>query len=309
MAIRKHSRELRAWIDGAISLSDHTDGAIHSAAGDTLAVAMQQGPRAEQQDCGAVLLWIPRFGFAPRCAAIIADGMGGMQGGGWSSRHTVRVVVDRCLAGRLDTPRDMLASALETAQREVLEALRGSGGTTLTAAVWDRGGGILVHIGDTRAHFVEPGRPFRCLTADHTEAGHADAIDRLTTGRPAEPYRPTGPDNSLIDVIGVPDGILAERHVLHTPHDGRCVLTSDGAHDPVVRAGSAAFEEGTGEPRWTARRSIEEIWTLLTHEELTDNATVVAIEPDRALRYADQELQRGDALLVGPTGVLRYTLR
>ena len=309
MAIRKHSKELRAWIDSAISLSGHTDGAIHSAAGDTLAVAMQQGPRAEQQDCGAVLMWTPRFGFAPRCAAIIADGMGGMQGGGWSSRHTVRVVVDRCLAGRLDTPRDMLASALETAQREVLEALRGSGGTTLTAAVWDRGGGILVHIGDTRAHFVEPGRPFRCLTADHTDAGHADAIDRLTTGRPDEPYRPTPPDNSLIDVIGVPDGILAERHVLHTPHGGRCVLTSDGAHDPVVRAGSAAFEEGTGEPRWTARRSIEEIWTLLTHEELTDNATVVAIEPDRALRYADQELQRGNALLVGPTGVLRYTLR
>ena len=300
---------MRAWIDGAISLSGHTDGAIHSAAGDTLATAMQQGPRAEQQDCGAALLWIPAFGFSPRCAAVIADGMGGMQGGGWSSRHTVRVVVERCLSGRLDTPRDMLASALEAAQREVLEALRGRGGTTLTAAVWDAGGGMLVHIGDTRAHLVEPGRPFRCLTADHTEAGHADELDRLTTGRPAEPYRPTRPDNSLIDVIGVPDGILAERHVLHTPRGGRCVLTSDGAHAPIVRAGSVAFEEGTGEPRWTARRSIEEIWTLLTHEELTDNATVVAIEPDRALRYADQELQRGDALLVGPTGVLRYTLR
>ena len=309
MAIRRQSKELRAWIDEAISLAGHQDGAVHAAGGDTLAFAMQQGPRAEQQDCGAALLWIPAFGFAPRCAAIIADGMGGMRGGGWSSRHTVRVVVERCLSGRLDSPRDMLASALAAAQDEVLQALHGNGGTTLTAAVWDRGGGMLVHIGDTRAHFVEPGRPFRCLTADHTDAGHAAEIDRLTTGRPDEPYRPTPPDNSLIDVIGVPDGILAERHVLHTPHGGRCVLTSDGAHDPIVREGSAAFEEGTGEPRWTARRSVEEIRTLLTHEELTDNAAVVAIEPDRALRYADQELQRGDALLVGPKGVLRYTLR
>ena len=309
MAIRRHSKELRAWIDGAISLSGHTDGAIHSAAGDTLAIAMQQGPRAEQQDCGAALLWVPAFGFSPRCAAVIADGMGGMQGGGWSSRHTVRVVVDRCLSGRLDTPRDMLASALEAAQQEVLEALRGRGGTTLTAAVWDTGGGMLVHIGDTRAHLVEPGRPFRCLTSDHTEAGHAAELDRLTTGRPAEPYRPTVPDNSLIDVIGVPDGILAERHVLHTPRGGRYVLTSDGAHDPVLPAGAAAFEEGDGEPRWTARHGVEEIWNRLSHEALTDNATIVAIEPERALRHAEHELRRGDVLLVGPTGVLRHTLR
>ena len=315
MAIRKHSKELRAWIDEAVSLSGHQDGAIHAAADDTLAVPgqppMQQGPRAEQQDCGAALLWVPRFGFSPRCAAVIADGMGGMQGGGWSSRHTVRVLVERCLSGRHDTPRDMLASALEAAQREVLEALRGRGGTTLTAAVWDRRGGMLVHIGDTRAHLVEPGRPFRCLTVDHTEVGHADALDRLTTGRPAAPYRPTGPDNSLIDVIGVPDGILAERHVLHTPRGGRCVLTSDGAHDPVQHAGSAAFAEGEGdgEPRWTARRSVEAIWDRLAHESLTDNATVVAIEPDRALRHAEQELGFGDVLLVGPTGVLRHTLR
>ncbi|MDE0228400.1 MAG: hypothetical protein OXJ62_06045, partial [Spirochaetaceae bacterium] len=98
---------LREWIDEAINLSGHQDGAIHAAADDTLAAAIQKGPRAEQQDCGAALLWVPRFGFSPRCAAVIADGMGGMRGGGWSSRHAVRVVVERCLAGRHDTPRDM----------------------------------------------------------------------------------------------------------------------------------------------------------------------------------------------------------
>ena len=89
------------------------------------------------------------------------------------------------------------------------------------------------------------------------------------------------------------------------------MLTSDGAHDPVQHAGSAAFAEGEGdgEPRWTARRSVEAIWDRLAHESLTDNATVVAIEPDRALRHAEQELRFGDVLMVGPTGVLRHTLR
>ena len=309
MAIRKVSKETRAWIHEAVGLSGHTDGAIHAAADDAMAIAMQQGPRPEQQDCGAALLWVPRFGSSPHCAAVIADGMGGMEGGGWASRHAVGVVVERCLSGDRDTPRDMLASALEAVQREVLEALDGRGGTTLTAAVWDRSSGMLVHIGDTRAHLIEPGRPFRCLTADHTEAGHADALDRLTTGRPAEPYRPTEPDSSLIDVVGVPDGILAERHVLHTPRDGRYVLTTDGAHDPVRWAGTAAFEERKDEQRWTARRSVEAIWERLANEALTDNATVVAIEPGRALQHAEQELQFGDVLLVGPTGVLRQTLK
>ena len=309
MAIRRVSKETRAWIHEAVGLSGHTDGAIHAAADDAMAIAMQQGPRPEQQDCGAALLWVPRFGSSPHCAAVIADGMGGMEGGGWASRHAVGVVVERCLSGDRDTPRDMLASALEAVQREVLEALDGRGGTTLTAAVWDRSSGMLVHIGDTRAHLIEPERPFRCLTADHTEAGHADALDRLTTGRPAEPYRPTEPDSSLIDVVGVPDGSLAERHLLHTPRDGRYVLTSDGAHDPIRRAGTAAFEEGKDEQRWTARRSVEAIWERLANESLTDNATVVAIEPGRALQHAEQELQFGDVLLVGPTGVLRQTLK
>ena len=310
MAIGRDSKELRAWINEAVSLAGHTDGAIHAAAGDTLAIAMQQGPRPEQQDCGVALLWVPRGGvFSPRCAAVIADGMGGMEDGGWASRHTVQVVVERCLSGEHFMPRDMLASALADAQREVLEALHGRGGTTLTVTVWYRTSGMLVHTGDTRAHLIEPGRPFRCLTADHTRAGLDDALDRLTTGRPAEPYRPTDPDSSLIDAIGVRDGVLAERHVLHTPRDGRYVLTTDGAHDPIRWAGTTAFEEGEDEQRWTARRSVEEIWKRLAHESLTDNATVVAIEPGRALQYAEQELRFGDVLLVGPTGVLRHSLK
>ena len=305
----RESNDLRAWIGDALGLAAHTDGAIHAGADDTLAIGMQQGPRPEQQDCGVALLWVPRGGvFSPRCAAVIADGMGGMEDGGWASRHTVEIVVERCLSGEHDMPRDMLASALAAAQREVLEALDGRGGTTLTVAVWYPRSGMLVHTGDTRAHVIEPGRPFRCLTTDHTDAGLADMLDRLTTGRAAEPYQPTEPDNSLIDAIGVPDGVLAERHVLHTPRAGRYVMTTDGAHDPVRWAGTAAFEEGQNEERWTARRSVEALWERLADETLTDNATVVAIEPGRALQHAEEDLRFGDVLLVGPTGVLRQKL-
>ncbi len=310
---------MREWIGGALDLSGHADGAIHAAADGTMAIGMQQGPREEQQDCGAVLLWLPRGILSPHCAAVVADGMGGMEDGGWASRRAVEIVVEQCLAGDHDTPRDMLADALHRAQREVLEALKGRGGTTLTAAVWKRQHGMLVHVGDTRAHLIERGRPFRCLTGDHTRAGLADTVERLTAGSPAgpyrteEPYRPIEPDNSLLDAIGIPEGILAERHVLHTPAEGRVVITSDGAHDPIRGAGTAAFEEQGDEERWTARRSVEAIWDRLSGETLTDNATVVAIEPGRALQHAEErfmekDLRFGDVVLVGPTGVLRETL-
>ena len=302
---------MREWIRAALSFDPpYADGAIHDGAHGAMAIAMQQGPRPEQQDCGVLLLWIPRGGvFSPRCAAVAADGMGGMEDGGWASRQAVRVVVETCLAGEHDRPRDMLADALARAQREVLEALHGRGGTTLTAAIWERRSGMLVHTGDTRAHLIEPARPLRCLTTDHTEAGLADALERWTTGsKPDDPYRPTAPDNFLIDAIGAREGVLAERHILHTPLEGRFVFTSDGAHDPIRGAGAAPFEERKDEDGWTARRSVEEIGERLAGETLTDNATVVAIEPGRALQHAEDELGFGEVLLVGPTGLVRETL-
>lgn len=300
--------DLRARIAGALTPAAETDGDVYAGARGAMAIGLQQGPRSEQQDCGAALAWIPRGGvLTPWCAAVIADGMGGMEDGGWASREAVRIVVEACLFGGHDTPRDVLAAALLHAQREVLEALDGQGGTTLTAAVWRRRNGMLIHTGDTRAHLIEPDRPFRCITTDHTQAGFSETLERLTAGSPDHPYRPTAPDNHLLDAIGIREGVLAERHVLHTPRDGLCVMTTDGAHDPIRGAGAAAFEPD-GEDRWTAQRSVTAIWDRLTGEQLTDNASVVAIEPARALRWTEREFRFGDVLLVTPNGALREQL-
>ncbi len=301
--------DVRARIVRALTPSPEADGTVHAGAHGAMAIGLQQGPRPDQQDCGATLAWVPRGGaLSPWCAAVIADGMGGMEDGGRASREAVRIVVETCLFGDHDTPRDVLAEALLRAQREVLEALEGRGGTTLTAAVWRRRSGMLIHAGDTRAHLIEPGRPLRCLTTDHTEAGLSEALERLSAGgAPAEPYRPTAPDNRLLDAIGIREGVLAERHILHAPRDGRYVMTTDGAHDPIRGAGAAAFE-AAGDERWTAQRNVESIWERIAGEQLTDNASVVAIEPARALRWTEREFRFGDVLLVAPNGTLREKL-
>ena len=298
--------EVRERIAQALAPSAESDGKIHAGAEGALAIGMQQGPRDEQQDCGAALAWFHYL--SPWCAAVIADGMGGMEDGGWASREAVRIFVETCLFGDLDTPRDVLAETLLRAQREVLKALDGAGGTTLTAAVWSDRSGMLIHTGDTRAHLIEPGRPFRCLTTDHTEAGLDEALERLNAGgAPEEQYRPTAPDSSLVDAIGIREGVLAERHVLHTPRAGRCVMTTDGAHDPIRAAGAAAFA-AEGSEQWTAQRSVEALWERLAGAKLTDNAAVVALEPGRALQWTEREFRFGDVLLVAPNGTLREKL-
>lgn len=298
--------DVRTRITNALAPSPEADGKVHEGAEGALAIGLQRGPRAEQQDCGAVLAWVPRgFVLGPWCAAVIADGMGGMKDGGWASRTAVRIFVETCLFGRHDTPRDVLAETLLRAQQEVLKRLKGAGGTTLTAAVWKGNSGMLIHAGDTRAHLIEPDRPFRCITSDHTEAGLSAALERLISGEePSEWYRPTRPDSNLLDAIGIPEGVLAERHVLHTPREGRCVMTTDGAHDPIIEAEADAFVADGGD-RWTARRSVDAIWERLAGAELTDNAGVAAIEPGRALRWAEREFRFGDVLLVAPNGPLR----
>lgn len=297
--------DLRARITDALTPADENDGNVYAGAHGAMAIGLQKGPRTEQQDCGAALAWVrgPSSYLTPWCAAVIADGMGGMENGGWASRETVRIFVEECLFSYHGAPRDVLAQALLHAQREVLKKLRGGGGTTLTAAVWKRRNGMLIHTGDTRAHLIEPGRPFRCITTDHTQAGFVETLERLTAGAPDHPYRPTAPDSNLLDAIGIEDGVLAERHVLHNPRDGLCVMTTDGAHDPIREAGAAAFEPA--EDQWTAERSVRAIWDRLTGEELTDNASVVAIEPARALRWTERELQSDEMLLVTPNGTLR----
>ncbi len=122
-------------------------------------------------------------------------------------------------------------------------------------------------------------------------------------------YDPTEPSGELLDAIGIREGVLAERHILHTPDEGRYVYTTAGTHDPIVSEGAAAFMESESDKIWTAKQSVEAIWGRLATSTLIDNATALAIEPGRALRFGTDGLHHNDVLLVGPKGVLRINMK
>ena len=109
--------DVREWIGSALDLSGHADGTIHAAADGTMAIGMQQGPREEQQDCGAALFCSGCLaGFFPSLYGGGRRRHGRHGDGGWASRRVVEIVVERCLSDERDTPRYMLVDALYHAQ-------------------------------------------------------------------------------------------------------------------------------------------------------------------------------------------------
>ncbi len=103
---------------------------------------------------------------------MIADGMGGIEGGEIASKLAVRTTLDALERGRLQDLPHLLAAALELAHLRVQAAQREGGfpkmGTTATlAAITPDSRLYLAHVGDSRAYLVRGGE-IRQLTRDHT---------------------------------------------------------------------------------------------------------------------------------------------
>jgi len=111
--------------------------------------------------------------------AVVADGMGGYEGGQEASRLAVETLVAVYRDSRFDDPQQALVEALQTAHEQIRQysfahpELRGMG-TTCTAAAIVRNGDYdalhYVHVGDTRLYLVRGGQITR-VTRDHSYVG------------------------------------------------------------------------------------------------------------------------------------------
>jgi PPM family protein phosphatase len=107
--------------------------------------------------------------------AVVADGMGGYDGGQEASRLAVETLVEvyRDFGG--DDPQAALVEALQTAHEQIREysfahpELRGMG-TTCTAAAIVQDALYYVHVGDTRLYLIRDGQITR-VTRDHSYVG------------------------------------------------------------------------------------------------------------------------------------------
>lgn len=104
--------------------------------------------------------------------AIVADGMGGHEGGHIASRVAVEIVTQVYAASAEPDPQKRLLGALDEAhhriQRRAQEnAALNSMGTTCTAFALVKARLYFVHVGDSRLYLLREGK-LRILTRDHT---------------------------------------------------------------------------------------------------------------------------------------------
>ena len=108
--------------------------------------------------------------------AVVADGMGGYEGGQEASRLAVEtlVAVYRDFAG--DDPQEALVEALQAAHEQIRQysfahpELRGMGTTCTAAAIVQTDALYYVHVGDTRLYLIRDGQITR-VTRDHSYVG------------------------------------------------------------------------------------------------------------------------------------------
>jgi serine/threonine protein phosphatase PrpC len=103
--------------------------------------------------------------------AVVADGMGGAEGGQFASQIAVETVQEHYSAGGND-PQQLLLDAFQLANSRVQERARENPslqgmGTTLTAVVVADSHLYFAHVGDSRVYLERDGK-IRVLTHDHS---------------------------------------------------------------------------------------------------------------------------------------------
>ena len=187
--------------------------------------------------------------------AIVADGMGGYEGGQEASRLAVETIIASYRDSDGACPQKALTAALQTAHDQIRQYavehphMRGMGTTCTTIAIVHNSL-YYVHVGDTRLYLLRGGQIIQ-VTRDHSYVGQLVEAGMITRADAEKhPQRniltaALGTSTDLImDSPGTPE-ILQSGDTL--------VLCSDGlwgqVHDPEILealAGKSAEEAGRG---------------------------------------------------------------
>lgn len=257
-------------------------------------VLTDKGPRRESnEDCGKLILpQDPERLASHGVLAIVADGMGGHEGGEVASHMAVHIVSEAYSTARTD-PQTALVEAFETANREIYALSRHRSelagmGTTCTAVAVVNGTAYSAHIGDSRAYLVRGGRIYR-MTEDHS-ATMALVKQGLITMSEAREHEGR---NVILRAMGTHPEV--EVATWDAPFslwpDDRMLLCSDGLHD-IVTDSEICSIAGSVEPC----EACSGLLNLALERMCTDNVTVAVLrvyedsQPHRAGTEATPEV-------------------
>lgn len=205
---------------------------------------------------------------------IVADGMGGHNGGGYASNYAVDTIIATVEKSEKTHPRHIIEEAIVAANKAVRlksmedPELQGMGTTLVVATVID---GVLqvANVGDSRLYVV--GEEIRQITTDHSyveELVRVGTIDR-------ESARTHPKKNIITRAIGAEDEVVPDFFTVKLHADETVLMCSDGLtnmlDDEEIRmilSGQRDLVEGA-----------EELIKAANNNGGKDNIAVVLIKP------------------------------
>jgi serine/threonine protein phosphatase PrpC len=186
--------------------------------------------------------------FPDRNLFVVADGMGGHQGGKQASEMAVATISERLAkdvdGGALAERTERLVEAVRDANRRIVE--RGAResdlnrmGTTLVALLLQQDEATIVHVGDSRAYRWRDGQLSQ-LTTDHTLVAdllRANEISEAEAG--THPYR-----HVLTRALGAAEDVEADVNRLDVRPGDVYLLCSDGVSGMLSESEIEAIASG-----------------------------------------------------------------
>lgn len=163
---------------------------------------------------------------------IVADGMGGYNGGGFASSHTVEVISNVAAASPETNPRKILENAIIVANKEIRkkasesEELEGMGTTVVACTI---AGDVLhvANVGDSRLYIVND--EIRQITEDHSYVEEMIKVGGLDR----ESARTHPQKNIITRAVGAEDYIIPDFFTVKLKSSDIVLMCTDGLTNMV----------------------------------------------------------------------------
>ncbi len=175
---------------------------------------------------------------------VVADGMGGHQGGGTASRLAVETIRDDLLAAHQGAPspvsgieenalREVLRGAVEKACRSIFLAAQSNPslqgmGTTVTAVLLDGKTAFVAHVGDSRCYLIRQGHIYQ-VSEDHSLVNEQLKAGAITP----EEARTSRFRNIITRSVGFEEQVAVDLLGLEIEVGDRLVVCCDGLSNLV----------------------------------------------------------------------------
>ena len=205
---------------------------------------------------------------------VVADGMGGHNGGDYASHFTAETIADKVSADPGRDPEEVLREAITVANRLLRaraledEALEGMGTTVVAATIL--GTDLLVaNVGDSRLYII--GEDIRQITKDHSlveEMVRAGGIDEETARRRSD-------KNIITRAIGATDTVNIDFFRVPLRKSDTILMCTDGLTNMLEDQEICSIIHGQRDIVEKAQKLVE----AANNNGGKDNIAVILVEP------------------------------